>query len=338
MSRRFVQQLADGDTLEEIYLVTDKQLRANRSGNLYLQIELRDRTGSISARLWNAGENLFRLFEVGDFLQVRGKVQMFQGALQVILNHIERAESEKVDLADFLPHTEQDVSKLWERLRGTLLRLTNPHLRALAECFFMDDQFVAGFSRVPAGVRNHHAYLGGLLEHVVTLMDAAERVLPLYPELDRDLLLMGVFLHDVGKVRELTSDKMFAYSDEGQLIGHLVIGVEMLNEKLSRVSDLTGEPFPAELLLRLKHMILSHHGTYEFGSPRLPMTPEAIALHYLDNLDAKIHSFTRDIREDRNQASAWTPFNQSLQRRLFKGAGDGTEIMYSPTLEALEGP
>ena len=338
MSRRFVQQFADGDAIDEIYLVTDKQLRANRNGNLYLQIELRDRTGSISARLWNAGEQLFRLFEVGDFLQVRGKVQMFQGALQVILNYIERAEAEKVDLGDFLPHTEQDVGKLLERLRGTLLRLTNPHLRALAECFLMDDQFMTGFCRVPAGIRNHHAYLGGLLEHVVTLMDATERLLPLYPELDRDLLLMGVFLHDVGKVRELTFDKVFAYSDEGQLIGHLVIGVEMLNEKLGRVSDLTGEPFPAELLLRLKHMILSHHGTYEFGSPRLPMTPEAIALHYLDNLDAKIHSFTRDIREDRNQASSWTPFNQSLQRRLFKGTADGTEAMYSPTLDAVDGP
>jgi 3'-5' exoribonuclease len=336
MSRRFVQQLADGDTIDEIYLVNDKQLRANRNGNLYLQIELRDRTGSISARLWNAGENLFRMFEVGDFLLARGKVQLFQGALQVILSHIERAEAEKVELADFLPHTEQDVSKLLERLRGPLLRLANPNLRALAECFFMDDDFVRGFCQVPAGVRNHHAYLGGLLEHVVTLLDAAERLLPLYPALDRDLLLMGIFLHDIGKVRELSYHKVFAYSDEGQLIGHLVIGVEMLNEKVSRVPDLTGEPFPAELLLRLKHMILSHHGTYEFGSPRLPMTPEAIALHYLDNLDAKIHSFTRDIREDRNQASSWTPFNQSLQRRLFKGATDGTEAMYSPTLESVD--
>src|SRR5207302_3377041 len=238
--------------------------------------------------------------------------------------------------ADFLPHTEQDVSQLWERLRGTLLRLANPFLRALAECFFMDEDVVRRFCQVPAGVRNHHAYLGGLLEHVVTLMDAAERVLPLYPDLDRDVLLTGIFLHDIGKVRELTYHRVFAYSDEGQLVGHLVIGVEMLNEKMSRVPDLTGEPFPTELLLRLKHMILSHHGTYEFGSPRLPMTPEAIALHYLDNLDAKIHSFTRDIREDRNQASAWTPFNQSLQRRLFKGAADGTESMYSPTLEAAE--
>jgi len=336
MSRRFVQQLADGNTIDEVYLVTDKQLRANRNGNLYLQMELRDRTGSISARLWNAGENLFRMFDVGDFLLVKGKVQLFQGALQVILNHIERAEAEKVDLADFLPHTEQDVSKLLERLRGTLLRLANPNLRALAECFFMDDDFIRGFCQVPAGVRNHHAYLGGLLEHVVTLIDAAERLLPLYPELDRDLLLMGIFLHDIGKVRELTYHKVFAYSDEGQLIGHLVIGVEMLNEKLRHVSDLTGEPFPAELLLRLKHMILSHHGTYEFGSPRLPMTPEAIALHYLDNLDAKIHSFMRDIREDRNQASSWTPFNQSLQRRLFKGTADGTDAMYSPTLESVD--
>jgi 3'-5' exoribonuclease len=334
MTRRFVQQMADGDTIEEVYLVTDKQLRANRNGNLYLQLELRDRTGAISARLWNAGEHLFRSFESGDFLLIKGKVQLFQGALQMILSHIERVAAEKVELADFLPHTEHDVSKLLERLRGMLLKLSNPHLRALAECFLMDDGFVHDFCKAPAGVRNHHAYLGGLLEHVVTLLDAAERVLPVYPDLDRDLLLTGIFLHDVGKVRELSFGRTFAYTDEGQLIGHLVIGVEMLNEKAAKVPDLTGEPFPRELLLRLKHMILSHHGTYEFGSPKLPMTPEAVALHYLDNLDAKVHSFTRDIREDRNSTSAWTPFNQSLQRRLYKGATEGTEPMYSSTLDA----
>jgi 3'-5' exoribonuclease len=336
MARRFVQDLADGDTVEETYLVLDKQLRANRNGNLYLQVELRDRSGSISARLWNAGEHLFRSFEVGDFLMTKGKVQLFQGSLQMILSQIERTETNKVELGDFLPHTDQDIDKLWDRLRGVLLRLTNHHLRALAECFLMDEAFERGFRQAPAGVRNHHAYIGGLLEHVVTLIDAAERMLPLYPAVDRDLLLMGVFLHDIGKVRELSYSRVFAYSDEGQLIGHLVIGVEMLNEKVARVTDLTGEPFPTELLLRIKHMILSHHGTYEFGSPRLPMTPEAIALHCLDNLDAKVHSFTRDIREDRNQASAWTPFNQSLQRRLFKGAVEGTEAEYSPTVESME--
>src|SRR3984893_10158674 len=325
MSRRFVQQMSDGDSVEETYLVTDKQLRANRNGNLYLQLELRDRTGAISARLWNAGEHLFRTFDSGDFLAVKGKVQLFQGALQVILSHLERVPTEKIDLADFLPHTEQDVRRLSERLRAILLRLNNPHLRALVECFLMDEQFVKAFCQAPAGVRNHHAYLGGPLEHLVSLLEAADRLQPLYPQLDRDLLLAGVFLHDIGKVRELSFDKAFAYTDEGQLIGPLVIGIEMLNEKAAKVPDLTGEPFPAELLLRLKHMILSHHGSYEFGAAKLPMTPEAIALHYLDNLDAKIHSFTRDIREDRNQSSAWTPYNQSTQRRLFKGLTEGAE-------------
>jgi 3'-5' exoribonuclease len=336
MSRRFVQQMADGDAIEEVYLVSEKQLRANRNGNLFLQLDLRDRTGSISARLWNAGEHLFRSFEEGDFLLVKGKVQLFQGALQMILSHIDRVESEKVELADFLPHTEHDISKLLERLRGFLLRLKNPHLRGLIECFLMDEEFVTGLCKAPAGIRNHHAYLGGLLEHVVTLLDAADRILPLYPDLNRDLLLTGIFLHDIGKVRELSYGKVFAYSDEGQLIGHIVIGVEMLTAKAARVGDLTGEQFPEELLWRLKHLILSHHGTYEFGSPKLPMTAEAIALHHLDNLDAKVHSFARDIRDDRNPESAWTPFNQSLQRRLYKGAPDGAGPAYTPTLDSVD--
>jgi 3'-5' exoribonuclease len=336
MGRRFVQQLTDGEALDEVYLVTEKQLRANRNGNLYIQLELRDRTGAISARLWNAGEHLFRSFEEGDFLRIRGKVQLFQGALQIILSHLDKSEADKIDLTDFLPHTEHDVSKLYERLRGVLMRLSNPHLRGLVECFFMDERFVEGFCKVPAGVRNHHAYIGGLLEHVVRMLEAADRLLPLYPELDRDLLLTGIFLHDIGKVRELSYGRMFSYTDEGQLVGHLVIGVEMLNEKAARVPDLTGEPFPAEVLLRLKHMIVSHHGTLEFGSPRLPMTPEAIALHYLDNLDAKVHTFARDIREDRNQASAWTPFNASLQRRLFKGGANGADALVPVGPEAGE--
>jgi 3'-5' exoribonuclease len=331
-----VQQLADSDNIEEVYLVADKQLRANRNGNLYLQTELRDRSGSITARLWNATDALFRTFDVGDFVWVRGKVQLFQGALQVILSQIERFETEKVDLADFLPHTPHDVHKLLERLRGTLMKLSNHHLRALAECFLMDEEFVRDLMQAPAGIRNHHAYLGGLLEHVVTLMDGADRLSAIYPELDRDLLIMGVFLHDIGKIRELSYRKVFAYTDEGQLIGHLIIGVEMLNEKVARVPDLTGEPFPRELLLRLKHMIVSHHGTHEFGSPKLPMTPEAIALHHLDNFDAKTHSFTRDIKDDKNQLSSWTPFNQSLQRRLFKGLVDDAEPVYTPTLSAPE--
>jgi len=321
--RRYVEELTDGENLDEVYLATEKQLRANRNGNLYLQLMLRDRTGSIGARLWNVGEAQARTFEEGDFVHARGKVQLFQGALQVILNALERVGPELVELADFLPHTDKDIGKLLQTMRGILTKVSNPHLRALVECFLMDQAFLRDFARAPAGVRNHHSYVGGLLEHVVNMLEAADRLAPLYPRVDRDLLVLGVFLHDIGKVRELSYDRVFGYTDEGQLVGHIVIGIEMLNDKLKQVPDLTDEPFPPDLLLRLQHMIVSHHGTLEFGSPRLPMTPEAIALHHLDNLDAKVHTFVRDIEEDRGSTSSWTPFSPSLQRRLFKGIREG---------------
>lgn len=336
MSRRFVQQLADGENVEEVYLVAEKQLRANRNGNLYIQVDLRDRTGTMNARFWNAGEPLFRSFEPGDFVTVRGKVQLFQGALQMILSHLERVEAEKVELTEFLPHTDKDIPLLLARLREALRKIGNPHLKALAECFLMDDRFVRDFSQCPAGVRNHHAYVGGLLEHVVNLLDATERLLPLYADVDPDLLRIGVFLHDCGKVRELTYRRSFAYTDEGQLLGHIVIGAEMVTEKVAQVRALTGEPFPHELLLRVKHMILSHHGQLDFGSPVVPMTPEAMALAALDNLDAKVHTFTRDIRDDRNPMTAWTPFSPALQRRLFKGLANGDEAPAGPPPEGVD--
>lgn len=329
MNRRYVNQLANGESVDELYLVADKQLRANRQGNLYLHLELRDKTGALGARLWNATEELARTFEPGDYLRVRGKIQVFQGALQMIVSHMEVIAPAHVEPEEFLPQGNQDIGRHTERLRQILFSLTNPHLRALAECFLIDDEFVRKFTTAPAGIKNHHAYHGGLLEHVVTLLSAGEAICPLYPELDRDLLLAGIFLHDIGKVDELSYDRAFGYTDEGQLVGHLVMGVTMLREKVKRTADLTGEPFPRELQLRLEHMIVSHHGTHEFGSPKLPMTPEAVALHYLDNLDAKIHTFTREIREDPGRESSWTPFQTSLGRRLYKGgnhtAGAGDE-------------
>jgi len=328
MTRRYVNQLTHGESVDEAFLVADKQLRANRQGNLYLQLELRDKTGTIGARHWNSTEELAQTFEPGDFLQVRGKTQIFQGSLQIILSHLEPVDPAQVEPEEFLPQSSQNVTKLLARLRELLLAMRNPHLRAVVECFLIDDDFVRKFTTAPAGVKNHHAYQGGLIEHVVTLLNVADRITDLYPEIDRDLLLTGIFLHDIGKIDELSYDRTFAYTDEGQLVGHLVMGVEMLSEKAARCADLTGEPFPAELLLRLKHMIASHHGTYEFGSPKLPMTIEAIALHLLDNLDAKIHAFSREIRDDPSRDSSWTPFQQSLGRRLYKGhppagSGDG---------------
>ncbi len=322
--RRYVNQLSNGESVDEVYLVADKQLRANRQGNLYLNLDLRDKTGSIGARLWNASENLARTFEPGDYLQAKGKVQVFQGALQIILSHIERFDRDRVAADEFLPQSSQSIARLTARLRELLMGISQPDLRALVECFLIDDEFLRKFTAAPAGIRNHHAYQGGLLEHVVTLLEVANRIGDLYPEVDLDLLRAGIFLHDIGKIDELSYDRAFSYTDEGQLIGHLVMGVEMLREKVERASDLTGEPFPNELHLRIKHMIVSHHGPVEFGSPKPPMTPEAIALHYLDNLDAKIHTFTREIRDDPTVDSTWTAFNQNLGRRLYKGNGNLT--------------
>jgi 3'-5' exoribonuclease len=204
-------------------------------------------------------------------------------------------------------------------LRG----VKNVHLRDLAECFLVDEAFMAKFTAAPAGVKNHHAYKGGLLEHVVSLMEVCLVVAPRYKEIDGDLLLLGAFLHDAGKIDELTYDKDLGYSDEGQLIGHVVMGVSMVAEKARQAAALSGEEFPRELLLRLEHMVVSHHGEYEFGSPKLPMTLEAIALHYLDNLDAKLYSAVQVMKEDVNSESSWTSYNQAMGRKFYRGGKGG---------------
>lgn len=322
MPRRFVSELANGDAVDELFLVAEKQLRADKQGNQYLSLGLRDRTGVIDARLWNANPALAGTFEAGDYLQVKGKVHLFHGTPQLILSQIKVTGPDGIDPDLFQPRGSQSVAALLGRLRPMLFGLGNPHLRALGEAFLIDEEFMSRFGAAPAGIKTHHAFLSGLLEHVVTMMTVITRIADLYPEVDRDLWLIGAFLHDMGKVRELSYDRGFGYSDEGQLIGHLVIGVEMLNEKILKAQELTGEPFPEELTLRLKHMIVSHHGELEFGSPKLPMTPEAVALYYLDNLDAKIHTFTREIRDDPHREARWTPYFQSMNRRIFKGGGD----------------
>lgn len=322
MTRRYVNELAHGDSVEELYLVADKQVRSNRQGNLYLQLDLRDKTGAINARLWNVTDELANSFESGDYLQAKGKVQLFQGALQIILSQIRPVSSASVDADEFLPRSSRNIAALLSQLREGLLSIGDPNLRALAECFLMDEPLLANFAKAPAGVRAHHAYQGGLLEHVVTMLLIARRIADLYPDLNRDLLLIGVFLHDIGKIRELSYEKGFSYTDEGQLIGHLVMGVEILAEKVRQVETLIGEPFPGELLLRIKHMILSHHGELQYGSPKEPMTLEAVALYYLDNLDSKINAFAREIREDPHRDSRWTQFNANMNRRLFKGGAD----------------
>ena len=319
MPRRFISSLSDGETIEEVFLLAEKQLRANRNAALYLLVELRDKTGAINARMWNVTEDSVARVNPGDYVSVKGKVQLYQGALQMIISHVQAIPSERIDPTDFVRQSQRDLGQLTARLREILHSITDPHLRALMDCFLIDEPLLTAFTTAPAGMKAHHAYQGGLLEHVVNMLEIANRIADLLHGVDRSLLLAGIFLHDLGKVRELNFASGCTYTDEGQLLGHLVIAVEMLTEKIAQTEKLLGEPFPAETALRLKHLILSHHGSYEFGSPKLPMTPEAIAVHHIDNLDAKVHEFSRDIADDPNPQASFTPFNARLDRKLFKG-------------------
>lgn len=319
MARKYIGQLGQQESVDEVYRVSDKQLRPNRNGNLYLQFDLSDRTGRMAARMWNASEALYRAFENGDYLRVEGVTQVFQGAMQMIVARIEKVEPSTVAADDFAPVNTVQVDKLLVRLGEILRGLNDPALQTLAECFLLDEPLMGRFAEAPAGIKNHHAYRGGLLEHVVNIMEAALRLAPCYPQLNSDLLVMGAFLHDMGKTGELLWEREMAYSDEGQLIGHIVMGVEILDRKLAEAEKLSGEPVPVDTALRLKHMLLSHHGEYEYGSPKLPMTLEAIALYFLDNLDAKINAFGQLLRDDPNVESAWTVFHPQLNRKLYKG-------------------
>ncbi|MEZ6058343.1 MAG: HD domain-containing protein [Planctomycetaceae bacterium] len=320
MSRRYVNTLIDGETIDEVFLLADKQLRVNRNADLFLLAQLRDRTGQVSALLWNVDEEDMAPLQAGQYVRVRGKAQLYQGNLQLILTSIQRVSDDTIDQEEFVQETSVETGVLFTRLTEIVATVKDPEIRGLLEAILDDSTLVDGLMRAPAGVRMHHAYPGGLLEHVVGLLEAGLRIVDLYPTLDRSLLVAGIILHDIGKVRELGFETTLNYTDQGQLVGHIVIGVEIVNEKLPEVELRTGQPMSEETVLRIKHMILSHHGTYEFGSPRLPMTPEAIALHHLDNLDAKLNEFASLMAADPNSGSPWTPFAPHLQRKLFKGA------------------
>ncbi|MEQ8209512.1 MAG: OB-fold nucleic acid binding domain-containing protein [Lacipirellulaceae bacterium] len=319
MERQFVSQLGHNAQVQQVFLASEKQLRPNRNGNLYLQVELSDRSGAVQARMWNASEDDYKAFENGDYVYVDGATQLFQGNVQLIANRIRRARPDEVDESDYMTLETGEITKMRERFEEIMRGIKSAPVARLAAAFLDDEVFMEKFCRAPAGMKNHHAYQGGLLDHVLSLAELALLVAPRYPDLDGDKLLLGVFLHDAAKVDELTYVRDIAYSDEGQLLGHMAMALTMVDQKCAEAVKKDGMPLPEKLIVEIKHMILSHHGQYEYGSSKLPMTLEAVALHHLDNFDAKMASFTQLMKDCPNVDSPWTQYFSQIGRKLYKG-------------------
>ena len=321
MSRRLITELPPQCQLDQTFLATHKQLRPNRNGQLYIQVELADKSGTITGRLWNASDDDFGGFEDGDYVRVEGHTQLYSGSLQLIIASIERADPRTIDESEFLVLSKHDLVRLEAELNAILATITSAPLKALADELLADGPLMEAFRRTPAGVQHHHAYAGGLLDHVVNLLRLADRVAPLYPALDRNLLLVGVLVHDIGKTQELESLQGFSYTDVGQLLGHVLLGLEIVDAKIRAIETRTGQRFEPEAAMRVKHMIASHHGQYEFGSPKLPMTLEAMALHHLDHLDAKMAGTIQLLQNEATAEDGWTQYQQSQGRKFYRGRG-----------------
>lgn len=317
MKRQFVNELQPRDEVDEIYRVVDKQLRPNRQGNLYLLLQLSDRTGVVAGMRWNADQRLYESIPKGGFARIIGVTQLYNGGMQLIINDVEPVQAEHVHQADFDAIDRQRVDTLWQALSEMLATVDQPILRKIGDAFLNDSEIKAKLAAAPAGVKTHHAFPGGLLQHMYDLMSLVQLVAPRYPQVDRQLLLIGAMLHDIGKIDELAFEGELTYTDPGQLVGHLVQGTQILQRIIDRI-EAEGHRVPQEMLWRLQHMIVSHHGSLEHGSPRVPMTLEAVLLHHLDDLDAKMNATSEWIKNDLNSDSRWTNYNPTLGRKMYK--------------------
>ena len=314
-SRRLVKDLEPGEHIDQVFLIRETQLRTTRDGSFYIQAELGDRTGYINARFWDATADLFTTFTSSTFVNIKGRIELYRNEPQLIIDNFRPVEASTQDLGEFLASTEKDPTLLFERIKEWAGSIKEPYLARLLALFLEDTSFVEDFKKAPAAKEYHHSFLGGLLEHTVSIGELGLQVCQHYPQINRDLMLTGIILHDIGKIREISSEPGFPYTDEGELLGHVVMGVMMIEEKLKEISD-----FPGELRQKLLHLIISHHGEYEWGSPKLPMTLEAICLHYLDNLDAKMQAAIRATGEAEDRQSRWSErLNMFDRRRLYKG-------------------
>ncbi len=311
MKRQFVDQLREGDVVSDYFVAARKDLRTQQNGSKFLGMVFKDRTGEIGGILWNNATSVARLFEVGDVVRVRGNVVSYQDRLQIRVDQVLPLRAEEYDPADltFMPQDTQDVMK---RFTDLLKQMDNKWLRQLVELFLTNEDFVRRFARAGAGKKWHHAYPGGLAKHCWEMAQIGLAVCNVFPNLDRDLLLTAIFLHDLGKLSEMSQDLLIDYTTEGRLLGHLTIGATAVQREIDKIDG-----FPHTLRLQLLHCIIAHHGTLENGSPVLPKTLEAVVLHFIDNLDAQADAITRVIEETRARGETWSDFIAQIERQIW---------------------
>ena len=315
MKNTYVKDLVAGSNVSDLFLVKQKSLNKAKNDKYYLAIRLCDNTGEVEARIWDNAEHFSSLFEKGDVVRIiRGSASLYQKRMQLVVGDLEKADDSTVDYSDFMETAKVSPDVMLTELKGYINRVKNKYLKALLDTFFEDDDFIDRFKKASAAKALHHSYIGGLLEHTLSVTKLITLINTNYDGLNCDLLITGAILHDIGKLNELSSDLGFDYTDSGRLLGHIVMGITTIDEKIKGIQG-----FPKGLSDHVKHMILSHHGIYEWGSPKRPKTLEALVLHYADDLDAKIAMFNVAVKRDiQDNESGWTGYNQIFERYLYK--------------------
>ncbi|MFA5239293.1 MAG: HD domain-containing protein [Phycisphaerae bacterium] len=316
MAHKFINEIGPGQTISDIYMVKDPILRSTTRGDLYIAMFLCDRTGQINGRMWQATEAVYNSLPKPGFISIQGRSELYQNSLQIVVNTVSIVDASKVQIEDFLARTDKDVKKMFEEVKSIAGGVSNSQLKALVEEFFADGELMEKFRTAPGGTQMHHNYLGGLLEHTHNMLRVAVAILPLYPQVQAEVVLTAILIHDMGKTGELSYDMAFSYTDSGQLIGHISKSYLLLHQKAEALAA-KGTKIDEAVLDVLGHIILSHHGKYEFGSPKLPATSEAFMVNYIDDLDAKINQVTAAIDNEPGDSN-WTGYRKALETRLYR--------------------
>ncbi|HZL37116.1 MAG TPA: HD domain-containing protein [Tepidisphaeraceae bacterium] len=345
MRRIYLRDYGPGDLVEDVFVLTGKQLSATNGGKQFIKAFISDRTMQVTARMWNATRQLFDALPDGGFARVRGHVENYQGNLQFIIEQTWPAKEGSFDIADLLPHTNKDIPTMCRRLSELMGSVQNRHLSALVQAYLDDEKLMTDFCRAPAAMSFHHAFLGGLLEHTLNAIEVADAIARFYPGLNRDLVVTGIFLHDIAKTWELSYACAFGYTDGGQLVGHIVKSAIWVEHKAKEAEAVLGEKIPQPLIDVLQHIILSHHGVPEFGAAKVPATPEALAVHAIENMDAKLMTALHATRGDGISGEGnWTEYLKSFNGRLYRpdvalaDAGDAEESADAPREEPASSP